>query len=107
MAASRVPFSTPARPTPEATLATYLCDKLLQDDRAMRMLGMKKDKTKAAWYFVTAAEQSLAYALCSLGHLTRDGIPNTLTPDLHKAKKLWAKAFALCDLPEAAHEVGV
>jgi hypothetical protein len=107
MAASSVPHETPKRPTPEATLATYLCGKLLKDNHAMRMLRMKRDEITAAWYWVAAAEQGLAYAICGLGTVTREGIPNTLTPDLNVAKNLWATAFALCDLPEAAHNLGV
>ena len=37
----------------------------------------------------------------------REGIPDSLKPDLNVAKNLWAKAFTLCDLPEAAHNLGV
>ncbi len=109
MAASTVPpHKAPTRPTPEATLATYLCGKLLKDDHAMRMLRMPKDQLKAAWCWVAAAQEGLAYAVCGLSQFMRDSIPNTaLSQDLHLAKKLWAAAFALCDLPEAAHNLGV
>ena len=74
----------------------------------MRMLRMPKDELKAAWCWVAAAQEGLAYAVCGLSQFMRDSIPNTaLKPDLHLAKKLWAAAFALCDLPEAAHNLGV
>ena len=49
----------------------------------------------------------LAYAICGLGTVTHEGIPKALTPDVNIAKNLWATAFALCNLPEAAHNLGV
>ena len=107
MAESTVRQEQTRRPTGEATLAMYLCGKLLRDDHATRMLRIKKDEIKAAWYWLAAAEQGLAYAISGLGTVMREGIPDLLKPDLNVAKNLWAKAFALCDLPEAAHNLGV
>jgi hypothetical protein len=107
MAESTVRQEQTRRPTGEATLAMYLCGKLLRDDHATRMLRIKKDEIKAAWYWLAAAEQGLAYAISGLGTVMREGIPDLLKPDLNVAKNLWAKAFDLCDLPEAAHNLGV
>jgi len=96
------------RSSPEATLAKYLCGKLLKCSEGMGALRMKTNEIKAAWYWVSAAEDGFAFAICGLAQLLRDGIPMAnLSVDLDVAKLLWAKAFSLCDLPEAAHNLGV
>ena len=112
MAESTVREEKTRRPTGEATLAMHVRGKVVlcmrvADDHATRMLRIKKDKIKAAWYWLAAAEQGLACAISGLGTVMRAGIPDLLKPDLNVAKNLWATAFVLCDLPEVARNWGV
>jgi hypothetical protein len=90
----------------EADLAMYLCGKIYEDCQRPDSV----DTHKAARYWIGAAKRGVAFAMCGLGkmaqHGTLPGLPQG-QPDFVLARGLWATAFAICDLPEAAHNLGV
>eukprot|EP00286_Rhodomonas_abbreviata_P018496 CAMPEP_0181294242 /NCGR_PEP_ID=MMETSP1101-20121128/3491_1 /TAXON_ID=46948 /ORGANISM="Rhodomonas abbreviata, Strain Caron Lab Isolate" /LENGTH=336 /DNA_ID=CAMNT_0023398877 /DNA_START=351 /DNA_END=1361 /DNA_ORIENTATION=+ len=92
-------------PSQEATLSKYFVGKILGCPEATASLRIRMDLIKSAWYWIAAAQEGFAFAICGLANLLREPLPG-LTVDLASAKKLWAKAYSLCDVPEAANEIG-
>ncbi|KAJ1483894.1 hypothetical protein T484DRAFT_1949069 [Baffinella frigidus] len=92
----------------EACFAKYLCGKFCRSPQHTAKHGRRVDLKKTTRYWIEAAKTGFSYALCGLGNMARDGeLPGLVGADFALAQGLWARAFAECDLPEAAYNLGV
>ena len=91
--------------SPEALMAKMICGHVLEDATVCKSLRIEPSAPRACTYYREAAEGGFAFAFKALGDQVREGVLGPSDDAL--ACALYAKAFDIANLPEAAFNVGV